>query len=160
MPDCMNYVPWCLRGFLFWQLLQLSPGPSGMILLTSWTLGGGKVICVSPNQPNIYYEVCPRTTVEAGMEHLVTCLRVHGSKDDTVIVYCRSLDMCADFFEHFHNSLGEMSYYPAGSKQLSDNGLFGMYHSNTPPGSHTSEHAEGRWGCSCSICNHGFGHGC
>lgn len=22
MPDCMNYVPWCLRGFLFWQLLQ------------------------------------------------------------------------------------------------------------------------------------------
>ena len=65
------------------------------------------------------------------MEHLVTCLRVHGSKDDRVIVYCQSLDMCADFFEHFHNSLGEMSYYPAGSKQVSDNRLFGMYHSNT-----------------------------
>ena len=96
-------------------------------------MGGCEVICVSPNRPNIYYEVRPRTTVEADMEHLVTCLRLHGSKADRVIVYCQSLDMCADLYEYLHNSLGEMSYYPSGSKQVSDNRLFGMYHSSTPP---------------------------
>ena len=94
---------------------------------------GCQVICVSPNRPNIYYEVRPRTTVEADMEHLVRCLRMYGSRTERVIVYCRSLDMCADLYEHFHNALGEMSYYPPGSMQVSDNRLFGMYHSNTPP---------------------------
>ena len=78
-------------------------------------MGGCEVICVSPNRPNIYYEVRPRTTVEADMKHLVTCLRMRGSKADRVIVYCRTLDMCADLYEHFHNSLGEMSYYPVKS---------------------------------------------
>jgi len=33
----------------------------------------------------------------------------------------------------FHCSLGESSYYPAGSNQVSDNRLLGMYNANTPP---------------------------
>jgi len=45
-----------------------------------------------------------------------------------VIVYCRSLNSCADLYAHFHNELGNDSYYP----HLSDHRLFGMYHSNTP----------------------------
>lgn len=94
---------------------------------------GCEVVCVSPNRPNIYYEVCPRTNLEADMDHLVRRLRMYGSRADRVIVYCRSLDMCADLYEHFHCSLGESSYYPIGSNQVSDNRLFGMYHANTPP---------------------------
>ena len=65
------------------------------------------------------------------LEHLVERLRTYGSRAERVIVYCRSLDMCADLYEHFHCSLGDSSYYSAGSKQVSDNRLFGMYHANT-----------------------------
>ena len=43
---------------------------------------------VSLNRPNTYYEVRPRTTVEADMEHLVGCLRTYGSTADRVIVFC------------------------------------------------------------------------
>ena len=67
------------------------------------------------------------------MDHLVRRLRMYGSRADRVIVYCHSLDMCADLYEHFHCSLGESSYYPIGSSQVSDNRLFGMYHASTPP---------------------------
>ena len=94
---------------------------------------GCEVLCVSPDRPNTFYEVRPRTTMEAGLEHLVERLRTYGSRAERVIVYCRSLDMCADLYEHFHCSLGDSSYYPAGSKQVSDNRLFGMYHANTSP---------------------------
>ena len=93
---------------------------------------GCEIVCVSPNRPNIYYEVRPRTTMEADMEHLVGSLRTYGGTAERVIVYCRSLDMCADLYEHFHCSLGDSSYYPSGSDQVSDNRLFGMYHANTP----------------------------
>jgi len=73
------------------------------------------------------------TTLETDTDHLVRRLRMYGSRADRVIVYCRSLDMCADLYEHFHCSLGESSYYPIRSNQVSDNRLFGMYHANTPP---------------------------
>jgi len=49
-----------------------------------------------------------------------------------VIVYCRSLNSCADLYVHFHYELGNDSYYPSDSPHLSDHRLFGMYHSNTP----------------------------
>ena len=49
-----------------------------------------------------------------------------------VIVYCRSLDMCADLYAHFHCELGIDSYYPPGADAISDNHLFGMFHANTP----------------------------
>lgn len=73
------------------------------------------------------------TTLEADTDHLVRHLRMYGSRADWVIVYCRSLDMCADLYEHFHCSLGESSYYPIRSNQVSDYRPFGMYHANTPP---------------------------
>ena len=49
-----------------------------------------------------------------------------------MIVYCRTLNTCSDLYAHFHHELGEASYYPFGAPQISDNRLFGMYHSNTP----------------------------
>ena len=44
-----------------------------------------------------------------------------------MIVYCHSLNICADLYAHFHFELGDV--YAA---YVSDNRLFGMYHSNTP----------------------------
>ena len=39
--------------------------------------------------------------------------------------------MCADLYSHFLYTLGNKSYYPLGSKEISDNHYFGMFHSNT-----------------------------
>ena len=40
--------------------------------------------------------------------------------------------MCAKLFARFLYNLGSASYYPPGADQVSDNRLFGMFHSNTP----------------------------
>lgn len=92
-----------------------------------------ELVCASPNRPNIYYEVRHRTTIEEDMEHLLEQLRSKGRKAKRVIVYCRSLDMCANLYEYFHLSLGENSYHPSDATQVSENRLFGMFHSNTAP---------------------------
>ena len=94
-------------------------------------MNGCQMVFVSPNRLNMYYEVRSRTNIETDMEHLVTCLKTKGKMADRVIVYCRSLNMCADLYEYFHSSLGSSSYYPSGAKHVSDNRLFGMFHSNT-----------------------------
>ena len=66
------------------------------------------------------------------MKHLVERLREHGNKAERVIVYCRSLNLCADLYERFHQSLGDASCHPSGATPVSDNHLFGMFHSCTP----------------------------
>jgi len=48
------------------------------------------------------------------------------------IIYSRSLNLCADLYCLFLEHLGDSSYYPPGAAKLSDNRLFGMYHSGTP----------------------------
>ena len=67
--------------------------------------------------------------------------------------------MCTDLYEHFHNALGEMSYYPHGSMQVSDNWNVPLQYTTSQQKSDTAEHAEGRWGCSCGFCDNGVGHG-
>ena len=53
-----------------------------------------------------YYEVRNRSTISKDMAHLVETLKMYGPLAKRVIVYCRSLDMCADLYEHFLCSLG------------------------------------------------------
>lgn len=47
-------------------------------------------------------------------------------------MYCQSLNTCSDLFAHFLYHVGPASYYPPGAAEVSDNRLFGMYHSCTP----------------------------
>lgn len=89
-------------------------------------------VCASPDRPNIFYEVRPRTDIEIDMQVLVSSLKEHQIKAPRVIVYCHTLDMCADLYAHFHHELGDSSYYPPGAAHVSDNRMFGMFHSNTP----------------------------
>lgn len=98
---------------------------------------GCEVVRVSPDRPNMYYEVHPRTGIENDMEHLIKQLKEHGPKANRVIVYCKSLNMCSELYTYFHYTMGNATYYPPESKQVSDNRLFGMYHANTP--SHNKE---------------------
>ena len=74
----------------------------------------------------------PRTIIDDDMKDVVESLKRFKNCAPRVIVYCRTLDMCANLYAHFHYELGDSSYYLPGSEKISDNRLFGMYHANTP----------------------------
>ncbi len=101
-------------------------------VITTLDMEGCEIVCTSPNRPNVYYEVRPRTSVELDLQPLLHCLKLHKNLAPRVIVYCHSLNTCSDLYAHFHYELGDASYYPCGAPQISDNRLFGMFHSNTP----------------------------
>ena len=92
---------------------------------------GCDLISSSPNRPNIFYEVFKRTTVEEDLAHIVKDLQENTVNAKRVIIYCRSLDMCAHLYVHFLHAIGPHSYFPLGSPEISDHRIFGMYHSNT-----------------------------
>ena len=83
-------------------------------VISRLNMGGCEDVFVSPNQPNIYYEVRLRTTIEDDLAHLVES---HRKKAERVIIYCYSLNLCADLHAHFHAELGDDSYYPPGDLQ-------------------------------------------
>ena len=93
---------------------------------------GSKYVFRSPNKPNIKYSVFRRTTIEDDLGHILEDVRVNGIKANRVIIYCRSLNMCSSLYAHFLYELKHASYYPPGAEEISDNRLFGMFHSNTP----------------------------
>ena len=70
--------------------------------------------------------------IDADLKTVICSLMEHKNRAPRVIVYCRSLDICADLYAHFHYELGDNSYYPPGSHKISINRLFGMFHANTP----------------------------
>ena len=89
-------------------------------------------VITSPDRPNIFYAVRPRTTIASDFQSILCTLREKAIHAPRVLIYCQSLDVCADLYAHFHYKLGDGSYYPPGSPQISDYRLFGMFHSNTP----------------------------
>ena len=93
---------------------------------------GCSVVSASPDRPNILYRVFNRTTLEEDMAHIVQDVRINNIKASRIIIYCRSLNMCAELYAHFLYTLGEKSYYPRGALELCENRLFAMFHSSTP----------------------------
>ena len=91
-----------------------------------------ETVTTSPDCPNIYYEVRVCTDMETDLNDVVASLKEMKNMAPCVIVYCRTLDICADLYAHFHFELGDGSYYPPGAETVSDNRLFGMFHANTP----------------------------
>ena len=89
-------------------------------------------VSVSPDRSNIFYEVRKRTDIDTDFADMIDTLREKQVDTPRVIVYCQSLNTCSDLFAHFLYSLGPSSYYPPGAAELSENRLFGMYHSCTP----------------------------
>ena len=89
-------------------------------------------ISTSPDRPNIFYEVHPRTEIDTDLKDVISSLKEHKSRAPRIIVYCRSLDVCANLYAHFHYELGDDSYYPSGADRISDHRLFGVFHANTP----------------------------
>lgn len=82
-------------------------------------------VSTSPDWPNIFYELHTCTDVETDMSDLLESLR--QLKIMASGVQCVCWLICA-----FSLWVDEGLYYPLGSAKISDNRLFGMYHSNTP----------------------------
>ena len=91
-----------------------------------------KLVCASPDRPNIYYEVVRRTDMEQDMYPLVEELKTNKTQMQRVVIYCRSLNLCSSMYFYFLTHLGAESYYPPGASEISDNRLFGMFHAQTP----------------------------
>ena len=92
-----------------------------------------KLICASPNRPNIYYEVVDRNNISQDMSQLASRFKVTKVAMPKTLIYCRSLNLCSGLYEFFLAFLGNDSYYPQGADQISNNRLFGMFHAQTTP---------------------------
>ena len=97
-----------------------------------------KQVSVSPDRENIYYEVRQRNTIESDFASIVDSLKSQRNRAPRAIIYCRTRNLCADLYQHFHAILGDDSYYPPGSPKLSTHRLFGMFHAQTVD--HIKEH--------------------
>lgn len=90
-----------------------------------------QLVYVSPERPNIYYEVKKRTNIEKDLEYILSNLRNNSIRANRVLIYCQSLNMCSNLYAHFLYELGDSSYYLPGVDKVASNRLFGMYHSGT-----------------------------
>ena len=100
-------------------------------IVNALDMTGCHLVCESPNKPNTTYEVQRKSTVEEDFKDIVKDLAENNIKTCRMLVYCQSLDMCASLYTHFLHSLQDTCYYPVGAEQISDNRLFGMFHSCT-----------------------------
>ena len=101
-------------------------------VIESLEMSDCETVTTSPDCPNIYYEIHVRTDMETDLNGVVVSLKQLKNMAPRVIVYCRTLDVCADLYAQFHFELGDGSYYPPGAERVSDNRFFGMFHANTP----------------------------
>ena len=85
----------------------------------------------SPNRSNIMY-VERRTDLETDFSESFSTLKEKHKDTLRVVVYCRTLMICADLFSRFSNEMGKSQYYPPSVPELSENRLFGMFHASTP----------------------------
>ena len=82
---------------------------------------------LSPNRSNIMYVVRRITDLQTDFS---STLKEKQIDTPRVIVYCRTLMICADLFSRFSYEKGKGQYYPL--TELSENCLFGMFHASTP----------------------------
>ncbi len=101
-------------------------------VVKSLEMSGCEYISTSPDRPNIFYEVRARSAIEEDMQTVLESLKVCKAKAPRVVIYCQSLNTCADLYAHFHYELGDDGYIPAGAAQISDNRIFAVFHANTP----------------------------
>ena len=61
-----------------------------------------KLVYVSPERPNIYFEAKKRTSIEKDFKSILDDLRNNSIRANrTLIIYCQSLNMCANLYAHF-----------------------------------------------------------
>ena len=88
------------------------------------------MVSESPNK-SVMRRSVRKTTIEEDFTFVVADLLDNTVKARRIVVYCQSLNMCASLYEHFKYTLKDAGYYPPGAEQISDNTMFGMFHSCT-----------------------------
>ena len=102
-------------------------------IMSKLDMNGCAFVHMSPDRHNICYSVKPRNDIDTDLVHILDDLRINAIKATRVIIYCQSLNLCADLYAHFLYELGNRSYYPRGASEVTNHRLFGMYHSSTSP---------------------------
>ena len=87
---------------------------------------------LSPNRSNIMYVESRRTDLETDFSDSLSILKEKQKDTLRVIVYCRTLMICADLFSRFSYEMGKSQYYPPSVPERSEHRLFGMFHASTP----------------------------
>ena len=88
------------------------------------------VVMLSPNRSNIMYVERRRTDLETDFSESLSTLKEKLKDTLRVVVYCRTLMICADLFSRFSYEMGKS--HPPSAPELSENRLFGMFHASTP----------------------------
>ena len=83
---------------------------------------------LSPNLSNIMYVERRRTDLEIDFSESLSTLKEKQKDSLRVVVYCRTMMICADLFSRFSYEMGKSQYCPPSAPQLSENRLFGMFH--------------------------------
>ena len=86
-------------------------------------MNGCTFVYASPDRPNICYSVKPRTDLSTDLTHVLDDLQTNYIKEMHVIIYCKSLNVCADLYAHFLYELGSIKYYPPGTEETASNHL-------------------------------------
>ena len=94
-------------------------------------MDGCEFVSYSPDRPNIFYKVARQTSIEEELQLLLSSLKDKRQDTPRAIIYCRTLNSCAELFATFQEYMGKEQYYPDGAAEISDNRLFGMYHAST-----------------------------
>ena len=72
-----------------------------------------------------------RTDLETDFSESLSTLKEKQKDTLRVVVYCRTLMICADLFSRFSYEMGKSQFYPPSAPELSENRLFG-FHATTP----------------------------
>ena len=87
---------------------------------------------LSPNCSSIMYVERRRTDLETDLSESLSTLKEKQKDTLRVVVYCRTMMICADLFSRFSYEMGKSQYYPPSPPELSENHLFGLFHATTP----------------------------
>ena len=72
---------------------------------------------LSPNRSNIMYVERRRTDLETDFSESLSTLKEKQKDTLRVVVYCRTLMICADLFSRFSYEMGKSQYYPPSALQ-------------------------------------------
>ena len=80
---------------------------------------------LSPNRSSIMY--MERRKSDLDFSESLSALKEKQKDTLRIVVYCRTLMICADLFSRFSYKMGKSQYYPPSAPELSENRLFGMF---------------------------------
>lgn len=88
-------------------------------------------IVLPPCKPNLTYKVLNYISIEENFQPVLEGLRSLRTKYPRTIVYCRTMEECANLYLYFQSNLGRDFYDPPGAPSLSKYRLVEMFTSCT-----------------------------